>query len=354
MIKALIIDIDGVLTDGKVYISKNMEFKTLCYQDLDALNEIKKADIKTGIITGEDNEFTEFLRGKINPDYFYSGCKDKGKAVLDIIQKSGIEKQDIWYIGDGKYDLSAMKEAGVSICPANAIAEIRQNANIILKSKGGTGCIAEINDLLHKNAPCKNKIRECIFAHKKIIEALLADESCISMLTQVAVEIVRCYENGNKLLLCGNGGSAADAQHLAAELVSKFYMKRKALSAQALNTNTSVITAIGNDFDFTYIFSRSVEAQGCPGDILIGISTSGRSNNIIEAFKTAKKMDIITVLLTGMIDEKEEILDCSDYVLSVPSRDTPRVQEAHILMGHIICEIVERNIFGSEEIKNEP
>jgi D-sedoheptulose 7-phosphate isomerase len=159
---------------------------------------------------------------------------------------------------------------------------------------------------------------------------------------------VECYRQGGKLLLCGNGGSAADAQHLAAELVSRFYKERRALSAEALSANTSIITAIGNDYAYERIFARGVEAQGRAGDVLIGITTSGKSKNVIEAFKSAQKLGMTTVLFTGMLDEGAEILKYTDELLSVASKDTPRIQEMHILSGHIMCEIIENNILKSE------
>ena len=151
--------------------------------------------------------------------------------------------------------------------------------------------------------------------------------------------------SGGKLLICGNGGSAADSQHIATELVSKFFMERKALDAEALTVNTSTLTAVGNDYSFDKVFSRQVEAKGNKGDVLLAISTSGNSKNIIEAVKSAKKIGITCIGLTG---DNVDSLICklADYYVSIPSNSTPRIQEAHILIGHIICEIVEKNIFN--------
>jgi D-sedoheptulose 7-phosphate isomerase len=187
-------------------------------------------------------------------------------------------------------------------------------------------------------------IRQRFDEHGQIVKKILSDETYMSNLCMISQAIVDSYRNGCKVLLCGNGGSAADAQHLAAELVSKFYKERKALSAEALNANTSIITAIGNDYEYSRIFARSVEAQGRKGDVLIGITTSGKSKNIIEAFKTAKSLNLVTVLFTGIVDECAEIFQYTDFILSVPSNDTPRIQEIHILSGHIMCELIENNI----------
>jgi D-sedoheptulose 7-phosphate isomerase len=162
----------------------------------------------------------------------------------------------------------------------------------------------------------------------------------------VADTIVETYKNSGKLLLCGNGGSAADAQHIAAELSGRFYINRPPLNAEALHVNSSFITAIANDFSFNEVYSRSVEAFGKKGDVLIAISTSGNSENIIQAAIKAKEMGIIVVGFTG--DTGGKLKDYCSYLLNVPSKITPRIQEAHILIGHIICEIVENNLFSKE------
>ena len=161
---------------------------------------------------------------------------------------------------------------------------------------------------------------------------------------EVAEQLIRAIRRGNKVLLFGNGGSAADAQHIAAEFVGRYYLDRPALPAQALTVNTSTLTAIGNDYDYDQIFSRQIEAFGQAGDVAIGISTSGNSRNVIEALLTAKRKDMVTV---GMAGESGGQLKAEvDYCICVPSRDTPRIQEAHILVGHILSELVEQAIFG--------
>ena len=142
--------------------------------------------------------------------------------------------------------------------------------------------------------------------------------------------------------MCGNGGSAADAQHIATEFVSRFYHERKALNAEALTVNTSTLTAVGNDYSFDRVFARQVEAKGRQGDILIGISTSGESKNIIEAFEAAKKLNMSTIAFTGNRECTME--HKADMTINIPSEDTPRIQEMHIMTGHIICELVEKEL----------
>lgn len=185
-------------------------------------------------------------------------------------------------------------------------------------------------------------IKEYIEKSIETKQKILNSEILIDDIRKVSAIIVNAYRKGNKVLFAGNGGSAADAQHLACELVSKFYFERLALNAIALNTNTSVITAIGNDSSFEQIYSRQIEANGVKGDIFIAISTSGNSKNIIWAIEQAKKQGIITVGLTGETACKMD--DLCDLIIKVPSDETPIIQESHIMIGHILCAVVEGNL----------
>ena len=160
----------------------------------------------------------------------------------------------------------------------------------------------------------------------------------------VAAALVEAMRNGKTLYLCGNGGSAGDAQHIAAELVGRFTKERRALPAVALTTNSSALTALGNDYEYAIVFSRQLEAFGKAGDILIGISTSGNSPNVLHALETAKTLGMVTVGLTGETGGKTNA--AADHCICVPSRDTARIQESHILIGHILCEIIECELFG--------
>jgi len=185
-----------------------------------------------------------------------------------------------------------------------------------------------ISDYIKRSIQTKN---ELLITHVEII-------------AQIAKAIINAYRHGNKVLWFGNGGSAADAQHLACELVSRFYLERKALASIALTTNTSELTAIANDYDFDRVFARQVEALVNPGDVVIGISTSGNSPNVIEGINEAKRLGAITVGFTGATGGK--LKGCVDNLLTIPSEETPHIQEAHIMVGHIICYIVENELFG--------
>lgn len=186
----------------------------------------------------------------------------------------------------------------------------------------------------------RSQIKESIDVKNKI----LSDESLLTQIEKASEEIVKCYKSGHMLLLCGNGGSAGDAQHIAGEMVARFRIERKALSALAFNTNSSVVTAIGNDYEYNIIFERQVEAFGHSGDVLIAISTSGNSESVVRAIEKAKSMGIKTVSLLGK--GGGACKDISDYAIVVPCDDTARIQESHIMIGHIICDIVERSMFG--------
>ncbi len=172
---------------------------------------------------------------------------------------------------------------------------------------------------------------------------ILHNKDLLNTLDEVAQICFLALEEGKKILFCGNGGSAADAQHLAAELSGRFYFDRPPLFAEALHVNTSYLTAVANDYGYDKIFQRLVQAKGKAGDVLIGLSTSGNSGNIIKAFEVANEKDMTTVAFTGETGGKLKFV--ADYLINVPSRDTPRIQEAHILLGHTLCEIIETRLF---------
>ncbi len=182
-------------------------------------------------------------------------------------------------------------------------------------------------------------------------EKILNDNGIKNTINIIVEKLVEAYKNDNKMIIAGNGGSAADSQHIACEMISKLNINRKALNAHALNTNTSVITSIGNDFGFDYIFSRQIEAIGKKGDIFIALSTSGESKNIINALVEAGKNKLITLAITGMKSCKADSL--SDYIIKIPSDKTPIIQESQIMIGHIICSLVEKQLFCNEKYEEE-
>lgn len=194
---------------------------------------------------------------------------------------------------------------------------------------------------------CKGIIETRTGQHLDVVREIREDDRLKAVIAEVAETIIACFRNGGKVFFCGNGGSAADAQHLSAEFSGKFYLDRPALPSEALHCNTSHLTAVANDYSFDLVYSRLISGTARKGDILIGLSTSGNSRNILAAFDCCREKGITTIGFTGKTGGamKEQ----SDLLVNVPSDDTPRIQEAHILIGHIICEWVESVLFGESK-----
>ncbi len=186
-------------------------------------------------------------------------------------------------------------------------------------------------------------IKSRIQASIDLKSSLLSNDAILNTVQSIVHEIVTCYKHDGKVLWAGNGGSAADAQHLAAELSGRFYYDREPLFSEALHVNTSYTTAVANDYSYDVIYSRLTQAMGRKGDVLIGLSTSGNSVNVIKALEVANQIGMITVAFTGETGGKMK--DCAKYLVNIPSKDTPRIQECHMILGHTICELVEIALF---------
>jgi D-sedoheptulose 7-phosphate isomerase len=186
----------------------------------------------------------------------------------------------------------------------------------------------------------KNIIQASIYTKQQILQ----NEELLKTIEKVVDVITDAFKKGNRVYFCGNGGSAADAQHLAAEFSGRFYTDRKALPAEALHCNSSYLTAVANDYGFDVVYSRMIDGIGQSGDVLVGLSTSGNSGNIVKAFETAREKGMITVGFTGATGGI--LKSISNYLINIPSADTPRIQESHIMIGHIICQLVEEKIFA--------
>jgi len=221
---------------------------------------------------------------------------------------------------------------------------------MILQKGGGQGCLWELIQILEDYNSEKSSVNyffHRLEEHEDILKKMATDTSLTSAVMGVAEEICVLFGHEKRVFLCGNGGSAADAQHIATEFVSRFYKERPAMNAEALTVNTSTLTAIGNDYSFERIFARQLEAKAKAGDMLIAISTSGTSKNVLEALRFAKSNNMKTVMLMGDYDVPE-LAELCDYVIRVPSQITPRVQEAHIFIGHVMAEYVEHKMFGEK------
>lgn len=192
----------------------------------------------------------------------------------------------------------------------------------------------------------QKQIKDILQASVDVKHKILSDAALTATIEEITHVIVRAFANGNKVLFCGNGGSAADAQHLAAEFSGRFYTDRDPLPSEALHCNSSYMTAVANDYGYDVVYSRIVKGMGKPGDVLVGLSTSGNSVNIIKAMEVAQKIGMINVGFTGEGGGKMKAL--CNHLVNVPSNDTPRIQESHITVGHIICQLVEEQLFKAK------
>ena len=352
MIRLVIFDIDGVLTDGSIIVdAQGNEQKKVNLKDIDAIYELKRNGFLIAAITGEKSEIVTYFEKRFPWDYFYSGVKQKKVVIEELEQKTGIMAEEMCYIGDGKYDVDPLTYVKLGICPDDAIDKAKQAADIILQQAGGQGCLWELIGILDKyNKPIHKEhyLLERLEEHRSIFKKISSNTELMQTIMEIAEKVLEIFEKDGQILLCGNGGSASDAQHIATEFISRFYRERPAMNAEALSVNTSTLTAVGNDYSFERVFVRQVEAKAKHGDMVIGISTSGKSKNVIEALRYAKKNGIYTVMLMGDF-ENPELVELVDYLVKIPSTITPRIQEAHIFIGHVIAEYVEYEKYGREE-----
>lgn len=348
MIKLIVFDIDGVITDGSIIVDSNgNEQKRINLKDIDAIFELHRRGFLLAAITGEDTSIVDYFERRFPWKYFYRGNSTKKETMKLIEENTGISREEICYVGDGKYDVEPLQYAGLALCPANAIDKARQAADIILQNDGGEGCIWEMVTLLeeyNQTDSAESYFFQRLKEHTGIFKKLASDRKVTEKVMEIGDELIRIFQNGGGLYLCGNGGSAADAQHIATEFVSRFYKERPGLNAEALSVNTSTLTAIGNDYSYERVFARQLEAKAKQGDMVIGITTSGTSKNVLEALRFAKAAGMITVLLMGGNDDPE-LVGSADYIIKIPSLITPRIQEAHIFIGHVIAEYVEHRMF---------
>ena len=351
MIELIVFDIDGVITDGSVIVDSNgHEQKKINMKDVDAIFELHRRGYKLAAITGEDTEIVSYFEKRFPWTYFYRGDKTKKETMQQIEAGTRIDRKNVCYIGDGKYDVEPLTYAGLGLCPADAIDVAKNAADIILQNNGGAGCVWEILSILEEynnEGGAHNYFFKRLEEHTQIFKKLASDQYLMNQVMEIGDRIIEIFRRDGGLFLCGNGGSAADAQHIAAEFISRFYKERPGLNAEALSVNTSTITAIGNDYSFESVFARQLEAKAKPGDMVIGISTSGASRNILEALQYAKEHSIVSVLLMGGY-ENPELEGAAEYIVKVPAVITPRIQETHIFIGHVIAEYVEYRMFGGK------
>jgi len=343
--KVLVLDIDGVITDGKATMHLDKaETKRIDYHDLDAVTLIRQKSVEIAFLTAENSPFVDLIAKRFGVKQVITGAKDKLKGIQSLASDLSVELADICYVGDSDRDAPALTAVGLGLAPQNATVAAKSAADVVLTSSGGNGAVAEaIGIILKLNEP-NTEFKESILnifnlsleAHNKFIK------ESVPLIANIAQAVASTLRSGHKILIFGNGGSAADAQHFAGELVGRFVRESEPFAAIALTTDSSILTCVGNDWSFDEIFSRQIRALCRPGDMAVGLSTSGNSPNVLEGLKFARKIGAQTVGFTGKTGGK--MRDYTDLCLCVPSESTPRIQELHLLAYHAICEVVEQEL----------
>jgi D-sedoheptulose 7-phosphate isomerase len=347
-IRLLALDVDGVLTDGTASLTEESgEQKRYSFQDLDAIGTARRAGIGVVAVTAEDGPMVDRLTRRFAIERVVRGTKDKAAALESLADELKVPLAEVCYVGDGDRDAPAIARAGLGLVPSNATPAAKAAADRSLSAAGGHGAVAEAVELLlnlnrdAELAPELTKsmralVEQSIQAHQRLAEQSLPT------LAEVAVTLIRAIRGGRKILLFGNGGSAADAQHVAGELVGRFARESEPWPAIALTTDTSILTAVGNDWEFADVFARQVRALARPGDVVVGISTSGTSPNVLRGLEAARAGGAVTVGFTG--NGGGSMPGICDVCFQAPAHRTPRIQELHLLAWHAVCELVEHEL----------
>jgi D-sedoheptulose 7-phosphate isomerase len=350
-ISVLALDIDGVLTDGTSSVALNGdEQKRVSLQDLDAVTLAKRFGLTVVLVTGEDTPSVDHVAKRFGIERVVRGAKEKAAALSVLSRDLNVPLSSFCYVGDADRDAPALAGVGLGLAPANATPAAKASANLVLTRKGGNGAVAEGVELLLRSLKSKTRVplleqrmseivNDSIEAHKRLLNESLP------ILAEVADALITAIRTGHKILLFGNGGSAADAQHVAGELVGRFAQESDPWPAIALSTDSSILTAVGNDWEFEDVFARQVRALARPGDVVAGISTSGRSPNVLRALADARKKGALTIAFTGA--KGSQMSAYADLCFCAPADQTPRIQELHILAWHSVCELVEAELMAA-------
>jgi len=347
-LQVLALDIDGVLTDGRAALTDSGDGdKRIHFHDLDAVTQARRAGFTIALVTGEDNAHVDRIACRFGVETVVRGAKDKAAAIRALSAQVGAPPEAFCYVGDSDRDAPALQMVGLGLVPADATPAAKAAAHRVLSRPGGAGAVGEAVALLLRMREDDAQADALLDEARRIaFESLTAHqrfmEESLPTLVQVAQAFVRALRSGRKILLFGNGGSAADAQHVAGELVGRFLRESEPWPAIALTTDSSILTCVGNDWEFADVFARQVRALARPGDVVVGISTSGRSPNVLRGLEDARKRGAVTVGFTGA--EPREMGARCDLCFCAPAHATPRIQELHLLAWHTICEIVEEQM----------
>jgi D-sedoheptulose 7-phosphate isomerase len=349
-ISLVVFDFDGVMTDNRVRVHQSGDEAVWCHRgDGLGIGRLKDAAFDVVVLSTETNPVVTARCRKLNIPAIQS-CDDKLTALQRLATERGLSARQIAYVGNDINDLTCMEWVGWPIAVADALPSVRAVAKWVTRLPGGGGAVREVADRLvaaRLNAdPAIEWARQSVWQSLEVKQAIAGSEPMLAQVVRVARAMADVLRAGGRVFFFGNGGSAADAQHLAAELVGRFALERRALPAMALSVNSSVVTAIGNDYGYEQVFSRQLEGLARAGDMAIGITTSGNSANVVRAMELGAAMGLRTVAMTGA--RGGQVREMVDECLCVPSDLTPRIQEGHILIGHMLCEYAERALFGND------
>jgi D-sedoheptulose 7-phosphate isomerase len=336
------------MTDNRVRVHQSGEEAVWCHRgDGLGIARLREAGFDVIVLSTEANPVVAARCRKLKIESIQS-CDDKLTALQQLASARSLSTGQIAYVGNDINDLACMEWVGWPIAVADAVPEVRAVAKWVTCLPGGAGAVREVADRLVADRrtpdPAMEWARRSVWQSLEVKQAIAGSEELLGQIVRVARAMAEVLRAGGRVFFFGNGGSAADAQHLAAELVGRFAIERRALPAMALSVNSSALTAIGNDYGYEQVFSRQLEGLARAGDMAIGITTSGNSANVVRAMESGRAMGLRTVALTGA--RGGQIRGVVDECLCVPSDLTPRIQEGHILIGHILCEYAERTLFG--------
>jgi len=350
-IDLVVYDFDGVMTDNRVYLDQDGIETVVCTRaDGLGVDMLRRVDLPQIIISTETNSVVVARARKLRLQALH-GVADKRKALLDFCASEAYDPARVVYVGNDANDLEAMRAVAYPVCPADAHPAVRSIACMVTSAAGGEGVVRELADHLLGNdgsdamshvdlqsSGLSARIREEFHDAVALRLAMMEDSQVIASIDLMANAMADSLASGGKVFFAGNGGSFADAQHLAAEFVGRFMHERPPLAGVCLGTNASTVTAVGNDYSFKDIFLRELRALGRPGDVLVTLSTSGNSDNLVTLIEVARKMDIRVFALLGKGGGRIAKLVPS---IVVPSDHTARIQELHITLGHIFCGLVD-------------
>lgn len=350
----LVYDFDGVMTDNRVLVDHLGGESVACTRaDGLGVDIIRSLGLPQVILSTETNPVVRARAEKLKLPVL-QGLADKRQALVDYCLAQGHALGRVLYAGNDVNDLAAMQMVGYPVCPADAHPSIRNLAYWVVSARGGEGVIREIADrLVDSDTECSDStggaselsdmasIRSQLEDSILLRKAILADSDLLGRIGHLAQAIGNSLRRRRKVIFAGNGGSFADAQHLAAEFVGRFMMEREPLSAVCLGTNSSLSTAVGNDYRFDDIFMRELKALGAAGDVFVVLSTSGQSRNLVNAVELAVRLGIETY---GLLGKGGGPIARMVPSIVVPSNHTARIQELHITVGHLVCDLVDRQL----------